>query len=219
MEQFVDFLVRSIASLFPVVDPIGSVPIFIVLTAKASPDLRQQYALRIAFNVILVSIAFLLIGGTMLRFFQVSLEAVRIAGGIVIFHTGWQTMNSDTQLTEVENEAEQPLKEQQPDITFMPMTMPLLAGPGAIAVILALSAQAGQEVSATTALNLSGVALGIIAIGLMTYLALRSSVLLLEVLGGGGIQTLNPLLGLVVMAIGVQLILNGFSGWLQPLTD
>jgi MarC family membrane protein len=139
LQTFIDFILGSLAALFPVIDPIGSVPIFLVLTAGMPMTLRQAYARRIAMNVILLLIGFLLVGGSILRFFGVSLEVVRIAGGIVVFHAAWRTMNAEPKLDTVENEEAVHRADQHADIAFMPMTIPLLAGPGAIAVTLGIS--------------------------------------------------------------------------------
>jgi multiple antibiotic resistance protein len=170
-----DFTVASIAALFPVVDPIGSVPIFLMLTAGVPATLRHRYALRIGRNVVLLLIASLLVGGSVLRFFGVSLEVVRIAGGIVVFHAAWKAMNSDPKLNEVDNQAAVERLDEHKDISFMPMTIPLLAGPGSIAVTLGLAAQAGRDMSLPTAMNFLATATAIGVIGLVIFVVLRSS--------------------------------------------
>jgi multiple antibiotic resistance protein len=217
MQSFIEFTLASIAALFPVIDPIGSVPIFLVLTAGVPTGLRNRYAIRISRNVILLLIASLLVGGSVLRFFGVSLEVVRIAGGIVVFHAAWKAMNSDPKLNEIDNEAAAQRLDEHKDISFMPMTIPMLAGPGSIAVTLGLAAQAGRAVSLPTAINLLATATAIVLIGLVIFVVLRSSTVLLKVLGASGIQAMSRLLGLFVMAIGVQLILNGVADWLESL--
>jgi len=210
-------MVGSFAALFPVVDPIGSVPIFLVLTTGIPASLRNRYALHIARNVVVLLIASVLVGGSVLRFFGVSLAVVRIAGGIVVFHAAWKAMNSDPKLNEVDNQDAALRLNEHKDIAFMPMTIPLLAGPGAIAVALGLAAQAGGDFSVPTAVNLLAIAASIALIGLVIFLSLRSSTLLLKALGASGIQAMSRLLGLFVMAIGVQLILNGLADWLASL--
>jgi multiple antibiotic resistance protein len=214
---FTDFVVGSIAALFPVVDPIGSVPIFLVLTTGVPAALRNRYALNIARNVVLLLISTLLVGGSVLRFFGVSLAVVRIAGGIVVFHAAWKAMNSDPKLNEVDNQDAAYRVGEHKDIAFMPMTIPLLGGPGAIAVTLGLAAQAGGDLSVPTAMNMLAIAVAIALIGIVIFLSLRSSTLLLKALGASGIQAMSRLLGLFVMAIGVQLILNGLADWLTSL--
>ncbi|HIK43740.1 MAG TPA: MarC family protein [Leptolyngbyaceae cyanobacterium M65_K2018_010] len=218
MHPFLDLVLGSVAALFPVVDPIGGVPIFLVLTAGVPGDLRHRYALCIARNVVLLLIGALLVGGSILNFFGVSLAVVRIAGGMVVFHAAWRAVNSDPKLNEVDNQDMAERIVQHKDISFMPMTIPLLAGPGSIAVTLGLAAQAGQMKSLPTAINLLAMGVAIGLIGIAIFLSLRSSTLLLRLLGASGIQAMSRLLGLFVMAIGVQLILNGLADWLASLT-
>lgn len=215
MQSFFDGVLGGIAALFPVVDPIGSVPIFLVLTAGLPHALRHRYAWAIARNVVVLLTASLLVGGSVLSFFGVSLAVVRIAGGIVVFHAAWKAMNSDPKLNEVDNQEAAQRVDQHRDIAFMPMTIPLLAGPGAIAVTLGLAASPTRSLPLT--LHLLSVTTAIGLVGLCIFLALRSSSLLLKVLGASGIQAMSRLLGLFVMAIGVQLILNGLADWLGSL--
>ncbi len=217
MRTFLEFVVGTLAALFPVVDPIGAVPIFLVLTTGVPASLRHRYALSIARNVVVLLVGTLLVGGSVLRFFGVSLAVVRIAGGIVVFHAAWKAMNSDPKLNEVDNQDAAHRIGEHKDISFMPMTIPLLGGPGAIAVTLGLAAQAGGDLSVPTAMNLLAIAAAIALIGGVIFLSLRSSTLLLKALGAGGIQAMSRLLGLFVMAIGVQLILNGLADWLASL--
>ncbi|MEL7354241.1 MAG: MarC family protein [Cyanobacteria bacterium J06560_5] len=219
IREFLDFVLGSLAALFPVIDPVGSVPIFLVLTAGAPQSLRHRYAQRIALYVIVLLVGFLLVGGGVLRFFGVSLEVVRIAGGIVVFHAAWKTMNAESKLSDLENEDAAEKAGHQEDISFMPMTIPLLAGPGAIAVALGLAAEASRGFDTLqTTQNMVAIVVAITLIGLIIYIALRSSSLLLKWLGAGGIHALSRLLGLFVMAIGVQLILNGIGDWIASLT-
>jgi multiple antibiotic resistance protein len=167
--------------------------------------------------VVVLLVGALLVGGSILNFFGVSLAVVRIAGGMVVFHAAWGAMNSDPKLNDIDNQDVAKRLDQHKDIAFMPMTIPLLAGPGAIAVTVGLAAQSGQSQALPIALSLlaSGAAIGLIGVGI--FLALRTSNLLLKVLGASGIQAMSRLLGLFVMAIGVQLILNGLADWLTSL--
>ncbi len=218
IKDFFDFVLGSIAALFPVIDPIGSVPIFLVLTAGVPENLRRRYAKKIAIYVIILLVSSLLLGGGILRFFGISLEVVRIAGGIVVFHAAWNTMNAEPKLSDEDSQEVIGKAGQPKDISFMPMTIPLLSGPGAIAVTLGLAAEASRGFeTARTVQNLIAVTVAIALIGLTIFIALRSSTLLLKWLGASGIHALSRILGLFVMAIGVQLILNGFGDWIVSL--
>jgi multiple antibiotic resistance protein len=217
MPNFLEFLLGSFAALLPVTDPLGAVPIFLILAAGYSQNIRQQYALKITFYVILVLIIFLFIGGSFLNFFGISIAGVKIAGGIVIAEAGWQALKESPQLSTGENETQTSQSEQNQDISFIPMTIPMLAGPGAIAVTMGLSAQAGQDWSRTTLLNLSAIILAIMIVGMIVYVCLRLSSWLLEKLGETGINAVSRLLGLFILAFGIQLVLNGFADWITNL--
>lgn len=217
MQNFFEFLLGSLVALFPIVDPIGSIPIFLALTTGASKPLRRQLALRIALYVVMVLATFLLVGGGILRFFGISLAVVRIAGGIVLFNTAWASMQAQPKLSTQDSRDARQKGNHLQEIAFMPMTIPLLAGPGAIAVTLGISAQAGDGFSIMTIVNLLAALLAIFIIGVVVYLCLRSANLLSDLLGASGIRAISRVLGLLILAIGVQLILNGVEDWLNDL--
>ncbi|MEH2213167.1 MarC family protein [Nostoc sp.] len=208
----------SFVALFPIVDPVGNIPTFLVLTSENSIKERHHCAKKIAQYTTLFLVVFLLIGGGILRFFGISLEVVRIAGGIVVFHTAWQMMSARPKLTVQENKAAVKKSEEHEDISFMPMTIPLLAGPAAIAATLGLSAQAGHTFSVATLTNFLAVLLAIFILGIVIYLCFRASSWLLLWLGETGIRASSRILGFFIMAVGVQLILNGISDWLRHLS-
>ena len=124
-------------------------------------------------------------------------------------------MNAKPKLSRQENQGAIHSIDHHEDISFMPMTIPMLAGPGSIAVTLGLSAQAGRDLSVATTLNLIAAAIAIAVLSLIIYLCLRSSSYLLKVLGERGISAMSRIMGLFILAIGVQLILNGIADWLE----
>ncbi len=217
MEQFCGFLVQSLAALIPVVDPIGLVPIFLSLTVGIPLKLRKKYARQTAIYAVCLLIFFLLVGGNILRFFGISLEIVKIAGGIIVFKAGWQTLNSEPKLKPTADKNLTTYEENYEDISFIPMTIPLSAGPGSIAVTLGLAAEAGHNFDWQTGINLLAVGLAIIIVGALLYLCLRFSNLLLLALKETGIKALSRLLGLFILAVGVKLILNGLADWVANI--
>lgn len=216
MEQFHDFLLGSLAALIPVVDPIGLVPIFLSLTVGMPLKLRKQFARKTAIYAVAVLIFFLLVGGSILRYFGISLEVVKIAGGIIVFQAGWQTLNSEPKLKPTVSD-KATSEENHEDISFIPMTIPMSAGPGSIAVTLGLAAEVGRSFDKQTGINLLAVSLAIIILGGLIYMSLRFSNLLLLALKDTGIKALSRLLGLFILAVGVQLILNGLADWMAKI--
>ncbi|HIK25232.1 MAG: NAAT family transporter [Thermosynechococcus sp. Uc] len=193
------FLLGTLAALFPIADPIGAIPIFCTLTAKHSSKCRRQEARQIALNVFAVLVTFFLVGKFILSFFGISLAVVRIAGGLIVAHTAWQMVTSHQRLT-LQEHAEAIDKE---DITFTPMAVPLISGPGAIGVTMTLSTrcQVWEEYL--------GCLLGIGLFGGVVYVCLALGERLLQKWGKTGVGALTRILGFFILAIAVQLIADG----------
>ena len=105
MDDFLTFALGSFAALFPIVDPLGAVPIFLILAAGYSPELQQKCAIKASLSFIAVLIFFLLIGESIMEFFGLGMSGVKVAGGIVIFETGWEALKAEPKLTPTEEEA------------------------------------------------------------------------------------------------------------------
>jgi xanthine permease XanP len=107
--------------------------------------LRKKFARRTSIYAVCVLIFFLIIGGSILNFFGISTDIVKIAGGIIVFKSGWQTLNSEPKLKPTANKNTVAHENEYEDISFIPMTIPLSAGPGSIAITLGLAAEAGAS--------------------------------------------------------------------------
>jgi multiple antibiotic resistance protein len=215
--RFFELAIGGFAALFPVTDPIGAIPLFLVLTSGAPPSLRRRLALKIACYMVLVLVIFLLIGGSVLNFFGLSIAVIKIAGGIVVFEAGWRALKEKPKLTPKDERVASQKAEHHEDIAFIPMTIPLLAGPGSIAVTLGLAAEAGQKWSWAVGVNYLAAILAIVTISAIAYVCLRLSTKVLVWLGERGITAMSRLLGLFILAVGVQLMLNGLADWISRL--
>ncbi|MEO8514653.1 MAG: MarC family protein [Ignavibacteria bacterium] len=184
--------------LFPLINPIGGVPAFSGLTAHDTPDFRKQQARKISINVFLILITFLLIGKLLLELFGISLGVLQIAGGLIVANTGWQMVN-----LKADDEKENASKVENVDISFMPMAMPILSGPGAIGAVIGLSTNAKHFE------DYLGFVIGIFLIGVVTYLFLVLSLPLMKKLGAKGINVLTRMMGFFILAIAVNLVYQG----------
>lgn len=184
--------------LFPLINPIGGVPAFSGLTAHDTPDFRKSQARKIAINVFIILITFLLIGKLLLELFGISLGVLQIAGGLIVANTGWQMVNS-----KADDEKQNAAKVQNVDISFMPMAMPILSGPGAIGAVI------GMSTNAKHIEDYIGFVIGIFLIGLVTYLFLVLSIPLMKKLGSTGINVLTRMMGFFILAIAVNLVYQG----------
>jgi multiple antibiotic resistance protein len=199
MRSLISYAVGTLVALFPITNPIGAVPIFYSLTAQNTPRYRLEQARKTTLNVVGVLLTFLLVGKLILSFFGLSLGVLRIAGGLVVGHTAWEMVTARQRLTPVEHQD----AEDKEDISFTPMAVPLIGGPGAIGVVIGLSTQATQWI------DYVGCCLGVVLLGGLIYLFLRLGEPLVERLGATGLGAINRILGFLILAIAVQLIANG----------
>ncbi len=198
IQDILTFAGVAFSVLFPLINPIGGVPAFSGLTAHDTPDFRKQQARKISINVFFILITFLLIGKLLLELFGISLGVLQIAGGLIVANTCWQMVNS-----KADDEQESTSKVQNVDISFMPMAMPILSGPGAIGAVIGLSTGAKHFE------DYVGFVIGIFLIGVVTYLFLILSLPLMKKLGAKGINVLTRMMGFFILAIAVNLVYQG----------
>jgi multiple antibiotic resistance protein len=186
-------------ALFPIVNPLGGVPIFFTLTADYAPEDRRNTALKTAVYVIAILVIFMLFGRFVLNFFGISLPVLKIAGGLIVANTAWGMVTGSSRMTTAES-SEALTKE---DISLTPMAMPMLSGPGSIGVVMGLAAHADHF------LSYLGMVIGIIALGLTVYLLLFLGGPFVKRLGPGAVGAINRIFGFLILAIAVQLIWDG----------
>jgi multiple antibiotic resistance protein len=199
MESFFTALVLAFVSLFPIVDPPGAIPVFCSLTSNSTGKHRHKTAIKTSMNVFFVLLVFYLIGEFILDFFGISMGVLKIAGGLVVMNTAWEMLTSKEKISE-DVQTEGQTKE---DISFAPMALPLLSGPGAIGAVIGLSLQ-GFQTGYTF-----GIGAGILLIAVTVYIALLLSNPLMKILGKTGIEVLKKTMGFFILAIAVQLIVSG----------
>lgn len=196
-----DFLVSLSAILF-IVDPIGVVPIFLSMTAGDSNEKIRRTALRACIVAGALLTFFALFGGIIFKVFSVSLGAFRVAGGILLLITALDMLRARASETRTSRPEEQE-GAQKEDIALVPMAMPLLAGPGAIAAAMVLMSRGDTWISAVPVL------LAIVLTFTLSYFVLRAAGLVQRVLKQSGVAILERVMGLILAAIAVQFIADG----------
>ena len=188
-------------ALFPIVNPLGGIPLFFSLTANFTSEERRRTALKTSLYVIAILITFMLFGRFVLNFFGISLPVLKIAGGLIVANTAWGMVTGSSRLTMAESN-EALTKE---DISLTPMAMPMLSGPGSIGVVMGLAAHVGDF------LSYLGMVIGIVALGLTVYLLLYLGGPFVKRLGPGAVGAINRIFGFLILAIAVQLVWNGIA--------
>jgi multiple antibiotic resistance protein len=189
----------AVAALFPVVDPIGNVPAFIGLTRTMSEDARSLEIRRAVIAAFAILAAFLAIGHFALEYFGISLAAVEVVGGLVLGFTGWQMLVQGLEGLDPASGGG------SGDVYFTPMAFPLLAGPGALAAVLAISNRADSW------LDFPGFLVGISLVLAVTFAILASADRVMDLLGPKGVEVLNRIMGLIVLLIAAELVFHGVA--------
>ena len=190
---------ETFLALFPIVNPIGAVPMFFALTSDMDRSERRATALKTALYVIGILIVFLFFGRFVLNFFGISLPVLQIAGGLIVANTAWGMVTASSRMTPAESH-EATTKE---DISLTPMAMPMLSGPGSIGVIMGLAAHADSMAAYL------GMVIGIVALGVVVLLFLCLGGPFVKRLGPGATGAINRIFGFLILALAVQLVWDG----------
>ncbi|HEY9198522.1 MAG TPA: YchE family NAAT transporter [Gammaproteobacteria bacterium] len=196
--------------LLAIVNPIGIVPVFVGLTRNLPAAERNVIGLRASITVGAVLVVALLMGESMLRFFGISLDSFRVAGGILILLMAISMLHGGIGPTRQTSEEAQDAEEKE-NIAVVPLGMPLLAGPGAISTIIIYSHR-GQGLLHHALL----LAIALI-LALLTWLALRAAPSIADRLGRTGLNIVTRIMGLILAAIGVEFMANGIKQLLPGL--
>ena len=189
-------------NLFLIVDPIGCIPLFAAITRSDTPARRRSMILRATIIAFLVLSFFAIAGRFVLHHFGIGLPAVRIAGGILMFLIGVEMLFgriSRTETTEPE-EKEAAVKE---DVSVTPLAIPLLAGPGSIAAVVLFSGTGGDTTGSLYLIAAIGIVMA------ASWALLRTTDAILRVLGQIGIKVVARVMGLLLLFVATQFVIDG----------
>jgi multiple antibiotic resistance protein len=199
----IDELLKFLVLFFVVVEPISLVPLFAAITAGDSEASRRRMALKAVIISGIVLLLFAIGGAWFLRMMGISIDAFRIAGGIMLFLIALEMVfarESGTRTTSEELDENR----KRADVAVFPLAFPFIAGPGALAIVLLTFGAARDDL--LLSLGLFGVVVLVLAI---TYVLMRLTPLVMRVMGVTGANVVNRLSGVVLAALAVQFIADG----------
>ena len=199
-------LIAAFTTMFIIMDPPGLVPVFIALTQGMSAEQRLTIAVRACIVAGVLMILFLFVGEAVLGFIGISMDAFRIAGGILLFLTALDMLFQRRQARRADNAAEGQA-EHQDDPSVFPLALPLIVGPGAITTIILLAG------NATSAADFGAIAGVLMAVLLITLLAFLVAPTIERALGKTGLNIVTRVLGMLLAALAVQFVLDGLRGF------
>lgn len=215
--QILEIALVTFLALLPISNPFSTIPLFLSLSKGHSEKWSMQQALKAVLYAGGILLIFLWSGAIIIEFFGISIPAIRIAGGMIIMRIGFG-MLSPKETDDITDEAKEESKKKS-DISFTPLAMPSISGPGTISVVISMAA---------TADNLPGyfgISLGIIGLVVTAYLAMRGAPMVSRLLGVTGMDALTRIMGFILICISFQFIFDGIGGYfgserfIQPIMD
>lgn len=201
-QSAIAFTTLAFTSLLAIVNPLSAVPLYVTSTAELNHQQRAS-TLRIAVATgIIALVAFGLAGTYILRFFGITTYAFRIAGGLIFLGIG-NDMLKARRSRDRTSRSEQEAAEQKSEVGIIPLGIPTLAGPGSITTVITLTAQADSRV------ELVGLYGAIVAVMVLSWIVLAVSPFIVKRVGRTGMNVMTRLMGLLIMVIGVQFIIEG----------
>ena len=194
--------ITILAALFSVVNPLGAIPMFLSLTADYTSVERSKTSFLTSIYFVLLLLSFFWAGTYILSFFGVSIAALRAAGGLVIIMSGFALLSGNMVKRRIGDKVKEEAIEKE-DISFTPMAMPMLSGPGSISLLIGYFATYPDITSKAV------ISLVIVVMGGIIYSILRFSPVLFKFLGRGGLKAVARIMGFIVLAIGIEYIISG----------
>ena len=207
LRHFIEGVLLVLAALLPIVNPLGSAPVFLALTANVDDATRSLLARKVAINGFFLLMASIFVGGFVLEFFGLSVPVVQVAGGLVVCSLAWQLLKEG----EMAPDATPPGAASAAAIetrAFYPLTLPLTVGPGSISVGITIGANHPSTVRSYVAAAVTSV-VGVVIVCATIYACYRYSRRLGQLLGPTGTAVVLRLSAFILLCIGVQIVWNG----------
>ena len=202
--QIVREVLLIIGALFPIVNPLGTAPIFLSLTQGLPDSARSLLARKVALNGFMLLLGSIFIGNYILAFFGISIPVVQVGGGLVVLSTGWHLLQSSG-----ESEASRHRNNSTAEIekrAFYPLTLPLTVGPGTISVAITVGANRAQGTA-----SLAALLIGSLLIAISIWISYRFARNIAHALGESAMNVILRLSSFILVCIGVQIIWNGYT--------
>lgn len=201
MDTLVPFALLCFTTFFTLTNPLGTMPVFLTMTAGMNEKERHAVVKRATIVAFITLLGFAFMGQFLFRFFGISTNGLRMAGGIIIFVIGYDMLQARFAKIKLKEEE---IKTYANDISVTPFAIPMLCGPGAIANAILLMEDAEN-------ISMKAILVGSIAfVYLVAFLILRASTRILKVLGETGNNVMMRLMGLILMVIAIECFVSGF---------
>ncbi|MFN3316909.1 MAG: MarC family protein [Raineya sp.] len=210
MNELIAFGLLCFTSFFTLINPLGTMPVYMTMTASLSEKARTKTARKASIVAFFTILLFAFSGELLFSFFGISVNSFRVVGGIIFFLMGMDMLQARLAKTKI-NDAE--VKTYVNDISITPLAIPMICGPGAISNAIVLMEKA-KSIEMKLVLISS-----IFVVMLLTYLILFSSSRIIKALGETGNNVMMRIMGLIVMVIAVEFFFSGLKPILQDIIN
>ncbi len=202
---FAEFLATFVA-LIAIIDPLGNVGILLSITDGDSDKKRLSQVRRGHLFAVILLVIFYLIGSQIMGFFHITIDAVRVGGGLILLKIGFDllSMREETRSTRQEQIADR----SRQDIAFFPLAMPLLAGPGALTLVLTKAGSASHGSALLAVADITAIAAAVAA----SCIVLSCTKWMLRAMGVSGLAAVSRIMGFLLVCISVQMVIWGAQG-------
>ena len=202
MDTLLPFALLCFTSFFTLTNPLGTMPVFLTMTNGMSDDERKTIVRRATIVSFITLMVFTFSGQFLFKFFGISTNGFRIAGGIIIFTIGFDMLQARYSKAKLKDEE---VKTYVNDVSITPLAIPMLCGPGAIANGIMLMEDANTLIKKILLVSV------IASVYFITFLILRASTRLNKYMGETGNNVMMRLMGLILMVIAVECFVSGFK--------
>lgn len=202
MTETLAFGLLAFTSLFTLINPLGTMPVFMAMTSELSVEERNHTARKASVVAFFTIIAFALTGQLLFNFFGISVNSFRVVGGVIFFIMGMDMLQARLSQVKIRDNE---VKSYVSDISITPLAIPMICGPGAITSVIVLMEDA-NTLPKKLVLFVS-----VFFIILLTWVILYSSSKLIKLLGQTGINVMMRIMGLIVMVIAVEFFFSGLK--------
>jgi multiple antibiotic resistance protein len=206
-EALLSFGLLSLSSVLIIVNPIGATLFYVSLTEGMDREVRHVIAKDACRLALIILLAFTLVGSWILQLFGITLESFQIAGGILLFGIGMEMVYAKISRTKV-TATEKYEGIDTDEVSVMPLAIPMISGPGSITTVVVLANEAQQ----INAFSIVLVLLSVLVTIILTYFLLRNTEIITNRIGQREYRVINRLMGILLIAISVQFVINGIYG-------
>jgi multiple antibiotic resistance protein len=194
--------------LFSLINPLSALPVYLGLTQDDSEEYKLNTLKKTCLYILVICLVSYYLGVYLLHFFGITIPALRVAGGLIIFRSGWQLLNVQHK-KELRGNITGELSKKE-DISFSPLAMPLLAGPGSMSFLITLFSTRSEVLQEALWQDIAAIS-AIVIVVVSIYFVFKYAPMLVRYTGQAGLTSLSKVMGFIVTGIGVQMILSSLS--------